>query len=624
MEDNKERKKARVDKTIVTCLKLAIKGADIKELIRANIWLISGGILSVVAIFEKNFYNSVAQLIQNSSKENLNQGIKWLCIWAAAVLIATTIGFISTGAKIRISQKMNHYIQESLMRKVSHIEISYFDDIETHNKFNFIREGLSEKISLIVTSSFGLISFAIQFIVAALVIITNSYIIAGILLIGCVPSIILSSKQTEENYWNEQNNSHETRFQTYISWTLFKRPWMKEMRFGNLYDHVRDKFEKSVLVVDKKRKNIIKKYTFGNGAARLVSYITLGISLVIISYDIYTGKAGIGSFMLVFSSAKNMQGAFEGLFLNLINIGNDGRFIEDYKEIMNYKEEAFQNKEDIKAMFKDKDIKNLKGKRIIENNGVPDLNLDIEFKNVTFKYPGTDRVILDNISVKIKEGEKLAIIGENGCGKSTFIALLCGLYKPNSGHVCIGGLEVNDNIGLLRKLMSCTFQDFGHYEMSVKDNVRIGDLENKYNDDEIRDILKLTDAYGFVGKFNDEIDTHLGFQQFGGTEISGGQWQKLAMARVLLKKNSKILILDEPTAALDPISESKLYSDFNKLTGDKTVLLISHRLGATRLADRVLVFNGGKIAEEGTHDELIRLNGLYTEMYHAQSQWYVV
>lgn len=623
MKGNKERKKARVDKTIIACLKLVIKGAHIKELLMANIWLISGGILSIVAIFEKNFYNSVATLIQNHSKENFNQGIKWLGIWGIAVFTATIIGFISTGSKIRISEKMNHYIQENLMKKVSHIELSYFDDIETHNKFNWIKNGLSEKISLIVTSSFGLISFSIQFIVAALVIISDSYLIALVLLIGCIPSIIMSAMQTEANYWNEQNNSHETRFQTYLSWVLFKRPWMKEMRFGNLYDYIRDKFEKSVVAVDKKRKDIIKKYTFGNGAARLVSYITLGIALGIISYDIYVGKAGIGSFMLIYSSSKNMQAAFEGLFLNLISIGNDGRFIEDYTEIMNYKEEAFENGEEIKSKYKIKDKRKLK-ESLIEKNEMYNSSFDIEFKNVTFKYPGTDRIILDNISVKIKKGEKIAIIGENGCGKSTFIALLCGLYKPDSGNIYIGGLEVKDNIGLLRKLISCTFQDFGHYEMSVADNVRIGDLENEYSDDEIRDILKLTDAYGFVSKCSSEINSTLGFQKFGGTELSGGQWQKLAMARVLLKENSKILILDEPTAALDPISESKLYSDFNKLTGDKTVLLISHRLGATRLADRVLVFNGGKIAEEGTHDELIRSKGLYTEMYHAQSQWYAI
>ncbi|URZ18165.1 ABC transporter ATP-binding protein [Clostridium felsineum] len=608
MSEKNERKKAKIGETILTCLKLVVKGTNIKEISMANIWLISGGLVSIVAIFEKNFYNAAAQLIKNPSKKNFDMGIKWLCIWAFIMIIVTIINFISTHSKIRITEAMNHFIQYSLMEKVSRIELSYFDDIETHNKFNWVKDELSEKISLIVTSSFGLISFVIQFIVAALVIISNNYLIAIILLVGCIPSIVLSAMQTEENYKNEQNNSHELRYQTYVSWVMFKRPYMKEMRFGNLYNYIRDKFEKSVTKLDEKRKYIIKKYTFITGAARLVSYIALGIGLVMVSYDIYMRKVSIGSFMLVYSSSKNMQASFEGIFLNLITIANDGRFIEDYADIMKYKEEDIGDKESLELAYKNKD----------------NLNFDIEFKNVTFKYPGTSRVILNNISLKIKSGEKISIVGENGCGKSTFIALICGLYKPDKGHIYIGGIEVKSNIGLLRQYISCAFQDFGHYEMSIADNIRIGDLENEYNDDEIRNVLKLTDAYGFVSKLNEEINTPLGFQRFGGTEISGGQWQKLAMARVLIKKNSKILILDEPTAALDPMSESQLYSDFNKLTGDKTVLLISHRLGATRLADRILVFKDGEVAEEGTHNELIRLNGLYSEMYHVQSQWYVV
>lgn len=248
-----------------------------------------------------------------------------------------------------------------------------------------------------------------------------------------------------------------------------------------------EKFEKPVIRLHKKWQQVIKKYTFANGGARLISYVTIAVALIIVSYDIYIGKSQIGSFMLIYSSAQCMQTAFQGMFINFITISGEGRFVADYVDIMNYE-----------------------GEFIDKSNYELPFNEDLKFNNVTFRYPETERIVLDQISVEIKHGEKIAIIGENGSGKSRFIALLCGLYKPDSGKILFGGIDVEENVGLLRKAVSCTFQKFGRYDMSIAENIRIEDLEREYSDDELIEAAKLLGAYEFIEGLKSGINTHLG------------------------------------------------------------------------------------------------------------------
>lgn len=247
----------------------------------------------------------------------------------------------------------------------------------------------------------------------------------------------------------------------------------------------------------------------------------------------------------------------------------------------------------------------------------------IEYRNVTFSYPGTERKVLDNVSVKIMPGEKISIVGMNGAGKSTFIKLLCRLYKVDSGEILIDGVNVNDYTYCeYLKLLSIVFQDFMLVNFSIKENIALG-KSNEILDDEIIPLIKRVGLADKVASLPMGVRTPV-FKYYdkSGFEPSGGEQQKIAIARALYK-DAPIVILDEPTAALDPVSEAEIYEQFNDMVSGKTAIFISHRLSSCRFCDRILVFENGKIVENGTHEELVKMaDGIYATMYQTQAQYY--
>ncbi len=247
---------------------------------------------------------------------------------------------------------------------------------------------------------------------------------------------------------------------------------------------------------------------------------------------------------------------------------------------------------------------------------------DIEFKDVWFKYPGTEKYILKGLTFKIKNGEKVSLVGENGEGKSTMIKLLLGLFTPDKGEIFIGGKKLTDYPASVRaKVFGPIFQDFPRYSISIKENIGVGNVEEMENLDKIKVAAVKGKVDGFVTLFEKEYDTLLGRDFEGGVDISGGQWQRLAMARAFMG-DKPILLLDEPTSQLDPMAEADLYHEFANMVQNKTALFITHRLGSTAITDRIFVIHDGKMKESGTHSELMRLGGIYAKMFDAQKQWY--
>jgi ATP-binding cassette subfamily B protein len=243
----------------------------------------------------------------------------------------------------------------------------------------------------------------------------------------------------------------------------------------------------------------------------------------------------------------------------------------------------------------------------------------LELKNVSFTYPGTDRKILDGLSLKIEAGEHIAFVGVNGAGKTTITKLLTGLYGEYEGEILVNGRELRTiPQPELKSLYSLVYQDFARYQISMRDNVAFGHKDREARFSEVSEALSLGET---IDHLKEGADTPLGRLYENGQELSGGQWQRVAIARALANP-APMRILDEPTAALDPIAEADIYQRFKSLSRGVTTLFISHRLGSTKLADRICVLGEGRLIEMGSHDELARAGGLYAEMYEAQRSWY--
>lgn len=241
----------------------------------------------------------------------------------------------------------------------------------------------------------------------------------------------------------------------------------------------------------------------------------------------------------------------------------------------------------------------------------------ISLDSVSFRYPESQRDVVSNVTMEIQPGEHIALLGANGAGKSTLVRLITGLYQPTQGHVLQDGQRSTSN----RQDIGAVFQDLVRWQLPLRDNVGFGNVQMQMEDAEILKALEMADIDTLPLELEDGLDSWLG-REFGNRDLSGGQWQRIAIARAFFR-DGRLLVLDEPTAALDPLAEQRLFERFHHLASGKTAVTISHRIGPAKLADRIVVMNEGAIVEIGTHDSLMEIDGLYASMYRAQAEWYL-
>lgn len=331
--------------------------------------------------------------------------------------------------------------------------------------------------------------------------------------------------------------------------------------------------------------------------------IQMAVVYAYMTYRVFIDGIGIGDFTMYVNAANNFSNSIAAFFNTYIEIRQMCRYLDPYLEF----EQIASSREG-----NHRRIDNKSGKWIVE------------FKNVSFKYPRSREYIFKNISITINSGEKLSVVGLNGAGKTTFIKLLTRLYEPTEGEILLNGVDIREyDYEEYMRLFSVVFQDFKLMAFSIKENIALDDYDG-VDDEEIFEVLEKAGLKKDISKFSKGIYTSI-YKSFDkdGIELSGGQSQKLAIARAIYK-DAPIVILDEPTAALDPLAEYEIYSRFNELIGDKTTIYISHRLSSCKFCDRIAVFDEGEIIQNGTHDELIKYKGQqYETMYRAQAQYYV-
>jgi ATP-binding cassette subfamily B protein len=248
----------------------------------------------------------------------------------------------------------------------------------------------------------------------------------------------------------------------------------------------------------------------------------------------------------------------------------------------------------------------------------------IEFRNVSFAYPGSDRMVLKNVNLRISAGERIALVGANGQGKTTLVKLMTRLYEPTSGQILLDGIDLRDlDIASLHERIGVIFQDFVRYDMTVRENIAVGNIESRHDEERLVESARKGGALEIVNRLRHGLDQQLGRRFQDGVDLSGGEWQRFALARAHMR-DAEILILDEPTAALDPVAESEVFGQFAELTEGKIALLISHRFSTVRMADRIVVLEDGVIREEGTHTDLMARRGRYANLFKLQASSYIL
>ena len=380
----------------------------------------------------------------------------------------------------------------------------------------------------------------------------------------------------------------------------------KEIRINHLQEWYINKNKKYRQEMVKLHYKSFKLRAFYNIVIELFLSIQAIIILILLSRDYVLGNATIAQFIMYFTTITTLTMSLTAITEQVSTYNHQVLGVLDYKELISLI--MLQNKTNNKNNISIK-------KTVVKNN------IEIEFHNVSFSYPNSKDVILNKINIKIKNNEKLVIVGLNGAGKTTFIKLLCKFYEPTSGMITLNGIDIwkipNENY---YKLISAVFQDFVNFAFSIKENIA---LNENPNTDKISEIIKRIKLNTTIENLPRGLDTYLSKRfDTNGIELSGGQRQKVAIARAIYKE-TPILILDEPTASLDPKAESEIYNDFLYLAKNKTTIFISHRLAASTLADNIAVFVKGEIIEYGSHLSLMEANGIYARMFTNQSSQYL-
>ena len=379
--------------------------------------------------------------------------------------------------------------------------------------------------------------------------------------------------------------------------SIISKQCLKETRILGAYSFFMNKMMKELITLCCEKKNSELKAGLLNASINLFSLLGYLATLVLLIYGVLCKNISIGSFAAVYSSIDQFFGMVTAMVCGFI-----GETIHNVPAIENL----------VTFITKDKEVNDKQEDRAIECN-----DFGIRLENVSFVYPNMQTPSIRNISVSIPAYQHIAIVGENGAGKTTLTKLMMGLYKPSSGNVFIGGLDTKcySDRHSFQKHISAVFQMFCRYQMTLADNVRISDMMSKELPETALAETTLPKA------IRQSAETVMLSREFGGIDLSGGQWQQVAITRARFRKH-RIVFLDEPTAAIDPMMEADIYRRFLNLSTEKTTIVVSHRLSSARLADRILVMQDGMIVEDGSHDELILHGGKYKDMWDAQAESY--
>ena len=552
---------------------------------------------AVTAVATANFVDTAMGI--------LNHSHPYEEIWPALALVLLTLGLVNTLGAIaqlaasRVSVSLQRGLKPVIVKNSAALDYKH---VENEKSWELISRVARDPVKAITDGVAAFIQFA-QIIVSITsvfaLIVSQVWWAALIIFAFSVPLFVLSMRAGKKNYQAERDAEKFNRRTEYLGEVLTGRENVDERTMFEYNDEINRVWQKQYEAGRKLQVRVTaKNFMISKGSSMLLALISLLVALTLIG-PVVSGRMSAGMFMGIVSAVFGMiQKLGFQMSRSLENISRVGEYMKDLGEFA-----ALSEAEDA----------------LTEPDAEPVPVEALEFRNVRFRYPGSNEYILDGLSFRMEAGRHYAFVGKNGAGKTTITKLLTGLYTEYEGEILINGKELREYpVSMTKAMFSVVYQDFAKYYITMRDNIALGDVHSAGKEEEAAHLAGLDEV---TERLEKGMDTPLGKILKGGQDISGGQWQRVAIARSLAGR-APVRILDEPTSALDPVSESNLYHDFEKLMKGKTTIFVSHRLGSTRLADEILVIDGGKITERGTHKELMAKNGQYAEMYEVQREGY--
>ncbi len=525
-----------------------------------------------------------------------------LALAGVVTLITTLCNSLSELVNTAQSQRVTDYMQGILHAKSIEVDLEYYENPQYHDTLQRAQQEAPYRPNKILNSLAQIGQNGISLLAITGLLLSSYWWFAIVLFLAAIPAMLVRLKYARIMYHWQRKRTPMERQAWYFGWLLTGDMSAKEIRLfdlGNLFSqrfrHLRQQIYKENLAIATRRS------IASLGAQSIAGLVMFG-AYAFILYQAIKGILTLGDLALYHQAFQRGRNALQGFLSSLSGLYEDNLFLTNLYEFLD-----------------------LKPKIVAPSNPQPlpqPLKTGIAFNHVSFQYSTTTRKALEDITLTIHPGEVVALVGENGSGKTTLIKLLCRLYDPTDGSITLDGIDLRQfEISDLRCQISVIFQDYAKYYLSAMENIWLGNINLPPTEETITKAAYRSGANEVINSLPHGYDTILGKWFDQGEELSIGQWQKIALARAFLR-DSQVIVLDEPTSALDPKAEYEVFKKFRQLIKGQSAILISHRLSTVRMADRIYLLEKGRIAESGTHDELIQLGGTYAHLFETQAQHY--
>lgn len=529
-------------------------------------------------------------------------GVVWMIIALAIVLAADDLLLISGRYTLKVqSKKLEAYVMAQIHSQASTMGLKSFGEPSFHELLERAASDASWRPAAIVGNLFLLFRGILSFIIMAVVLSRFSILMSLILPMAFLPLFLSRSFTSKQLYKSRQQQTPLNRKASYFSWLITGERPAREIKLFGLGNYFMSLYNDYFMRSEEIDLRTLKQSSRYEIIAAIFKTAALAGVIIILVNSMINGGITAGDLAIYIVASRQAMVYLRDAFSGLSGAREDKLFLNDYFEFIEQKSDLITLQPAVAA---------------------PESMNEIEIRDLSFTYQGSDTPALRNVSLTIREGERIAIVGDNGSGKSTLVKLLCRLYDPDAGYIKYAGTDVRYILPEeYRKRFSVVFQDFMLYYLSARENISISDFDHKADDENIGIAMARVGLDELFSTLPEGYDTALGHMTPEGRELSWGEWQKIAIARALFRR-APVLILDEPSSSLDAKAEYEIFSRLDSITEGRTTIFISHRLSNIMTADRIVVLSKGTVVECGTHEELMSQNGIYSGMYNRQKSMY--